>query len=124
MKHFSRAEFACKCGCGENKIADDFVAKLNVLCAEVPEAIVVTSGYRCPTHNAAVSKTGLTGPHTTGRAADLALQGRRAVELLTLALAGGQFTGFGLNQKGAGRFLHLDDLPNAAGQPRPHCWTY
>jgi len=31
-----------------------------------------------------------------------------------------------VNQKGphAARFIHLDDLPDAEGQPRPTIWSY
>ncbi len=34
--------------------------------------------------------------------------------------------GIGIKQKGdyASRFVHLDDLPNGSGQPRPWCWSY
>jgi hypothetical protein len=51
--------------------------------------------------------------------------GADALELVALALAYG-FTGIGVNQKGAhdGRFIHLDDLDNAPGQPRPCIWSY
>lgn len=122
--HFSVAEFGCKCGCGRNLIDADFVIKLNTAFLEIRFPIPVTSGYRCPEHNQKVSSTGANGPHTTGHAADLGVRGAQALELLTIATACGMFSGIGLNQKGEGRFLHLDDLKNAPGQPRPHCWTY
>ena len=54
---------------------------------------------------------------------DIAISGSRAVELVRMALASG-FTGLGVNQKGDARFIHLDDLPNKDGQPRPHIWSY
>lgn len=85
----------------------------------------ITSAYRCPDHNAKVSSTGRTGPHTTGRAIDIGVRGEQAFKLVQLALQyGTTFTGIGLQQKGQGRFVHLDDLPNAQGQPRPTVWTY
>jgi len=34
------------------------------------------------------------------------------------------FTGIGINQKGTGRFLHLDLLPNLLLHPRPTVWSY
>jgi zinc D-Ala-D-Ala carboxypeptidase len=40
-----------------------------------------------------------------------------------LALEQG-FTGIGVSQKGAIRFIHVDDLPDAPGQPRPTIWSY
>jgi zinc D-Ala-D-Ala carboxypeptidase len=45
------------------------------------------------------------------------------LEMIRMALSVG-FTGIGVKQHGAGRFIHLDDLPNAEGQPRPHLWSY
>ena len=83
----------------------------------------VTSGARCPTHNSNVSATGKTGPHTTGRAIDFGVRGPQALDVIPLALALG-FTGIGVNQKGASRFIHVDDLPDAPGQPRPYIWSY
>jgi uncharacterized protein YcbK (DUF882 family) len=121
-KHFTRNEFACK-HCGENKTPDDFIDKLDALREQCGFALPVTSGYRCPEHNSKVSHTGLTGPHTTGRAVDFGVRGDRAYKVMELAMRAG-FTGIGLNQKGDARFVHLDDLPNAPGQPRPTCWSY
>jgi uncharacterized protein YcbK (DUF882 family) len=67
-----------------------------------------------------VSTTGPNGPHTTGRATDFGISHVRALELLRHAV-GMAFTGIGINQKGSGRFIHLDDLDTV---PRPHIWTY
>lgn len=83
----------------------------------------VTSAYRCPEHNNRVSGTGRTGPHTSGRAIDLGVSHSRALELVRMALSMG-FTGIGIKQHGSGRFIHIDDLPNKEGQPRPHIWSY
>ena len=118
-RFFSRQEFACRCGCNGNLQADDFIAKLDALRAEVGFPLPVSSGYRCPDHNARVSTTGRTGPHTTGRAVDLAVDRTRAHTVLAAALRAG-FTGIGVQQKGATRFIHLDDL--ASG--RPTVWSY
>jgi len=84
--------------------------------------MTVTSGARCPTHNAKVSSTGLTGPHTKG-AIDFGLRGGDALTVIGIALREG-FTGIGVNQKGDKRFVHLDDLPNEPNQPRPWIWSY
>ena len=84
--------------------------------------LAVGSGYRCPAHNRKVSSTGPAGPHTTGRAVDLAVSGAAAVLLLGYALNLG-FTGIGVAQKGEARFLHLDDL-RAPEYPRPAIWSY
>ena len=120
---FSEREFQCKCGCGRANMSIAFMRRLQGLRTYIGEPFKITSGFRCPAHNAKVSKTGTTGPHTTGKAADIACSHTLAWEILTEATDHG-FTGLGVNQKGKSRFLHLDILPNAAGQPRPHIWSY
>lgn len=122
MSYFSDKELACKCGCGM-QIAPDFRAKLERLRERFGKPLVVTSGARCPAHNAKISSTGMTGPHTTGRATDFATSHGDALRLVDLALEQG-FTGIGVNQKGTSRFIHVDDLPDAPGQPRPTIWSY
>ncbi len=122
-KWFSRSEFICRCGCQTNEIADDFIDKLDQLRETCGFRLRVTSGYRCPSHNARVSGTGATGPHTTGRAADIAVDRERAFDVLAWAADIG-FSGIGIKQHGDGRFIHLDDLEHASGRPRPTVWSY
>ena len=120
-KYFTRDEFACKCGCGTNLIKDAFVGRLDLLREKCGFPLHVNSGYRCPKHNAAVSETGGTGPHTTGEAADIKVDRTNAYVLLGHAFALG-FTGIGIQQKGASRYVHLDTL--VAPAPRPTVWSY
>jgi len=120
IKHFTASEFQCHCGCGANEIKQELVEKLDMLRGWYGKPMVVTSGYRCPGHNQAVSTTGQAGPHTTGYAADIAASGADAFTLLKLAFATG-FTGIGVSQKGASRFIHMDIVP---GQTRPMIWSY
>ena len=122
MKYFNPAEFACK-HCGENKMDAAFLAELDELRARCGFPLSVTSGYRCPTHNQAVSTTGPDGPHTTGSAVDFGVRGVQALEVIRHAMLMG-FTGIGVQQKGVTRFIHIDNLPNAPGQPRPTIWSY
>ncbi len=100
-----------------------FLARLQGLRHAFGQPLRVASGYRCPARNQAVSTSGPVGPHTTGRAVDIAVAGPDALRLLDLALRHG-FTGFGLKQKGSGRFIHLDDLESAVSRLRPTIWTY
>ena len=120
--HFSKGELACRCGCGMLP-AQDFMDKVETLRVAFGKPLRVTSAARCPEHNSRVSRTGRTGPHTTGRAIDFGVDRGDAYQLASLAFASG-FTGIGFQQKGAGRFLHVDDLPNKPGQPRPTVWSY
>lgn len=117
-RYFTLAEFACK-HCKANEMTLGFITKIDALRRDVGFALPVSSGYRCPEHNARVSSTGRTGPHTTGRAVDFAVQGEQAHILILVALKSG-FTGLGVQQKGGGRFIHLDDLSTG----RPTVWSY
>lgn len=123
VEHFKAAEFQCHCGCDTNLIQPALVFKLDDLRTAFGKPLAVTSGYRCNEHNAAVSTTGFHGPHTTGLAADIAVSGRDAYVVLRLALAAG-WTGIGVSQKGASRFLHLDLIPDSFGHARPMVWSY
>ena len=85
----------------------------------VGEPLTVTSGYRCPTHNASVSSTGATGPHTTGRAIDIKADSRLRFLLIQAVLKQG-ITRIGV----AKTFIHLDDLDELDGFPSPRVWSY
>ena len=70
--HFNAREFRCKC-CGTHDIliSSELIDKLEQLHAAFHcSKIIVTSGYRCPTHDKAVGGTG-SGQHTKGTAADI-----------------------------------------------------
>jgi uncharacterized protein YcbK (DUF882 family) len=124
--HFTVAldpKLACSCGCGMLPELE-FMWRIERLRVVFGKPLKVSSGARCPEYNAKVSATrSRTGPHTTGRAIDFAVSHADADKLLGLSYQLG-FTGRGVNQKGAGRFVHFDDLPDAPGQPRPHLWSY
>lgn len=120
--YFLNSELECKCGCCLNVMHPDFMDKLIRLRILYARPITLSSAYRCPKHNKAVSKTGLHGPHTTGMAVDIAVNGQDAYELLRIAYNLG-FVGIGIKQSGDWdkRFIHLDMIP---GQTRPRVWTY
>lgn len=115
LRYFQRSEFICSCGCGRADMEFEFLKKLDVLRHTMGFPIHVTSGYRCPDYNEQVSSTGRTGPHTSGKAADLALSYSGARKALTTISE--LFDGVGLNQKGESRFVHVDTL-------EPRIWTY
>jgi zinc D-Ala-D-Ala carboxypeptidase len=127
VKFFKPSEFACKCGCGLDGTSMDmaFIYSLDALREKLGFPLRVSSGARCPAHNNKVSSTGLTGPHTRLCAVDLLIYGDRAFELAMQAPRFGM-SGIGINQKGpsAGRFVHLDNLPNTSEHPRPRIWSY
>lgn len=73
-KHFSRSEFACKCGCGYNTVDAQLLAILEDLRETVQSPITITSGCRCAAHNAREGGA-KNSQHLYGRAADIAVQG-------------------------------------------------
>lgn len=104
---------------------ESFIDRLQSLRDKYGKPMRITSGYRCPDHPAEAHRrdTGRLGPHTTGMAADIAIQGNEAYSLLRLAMQMG-FTGIGVQQTGDKRFLHLDTLTDNDGFPRPWIWSY
>lgn len=75
--HFNVSEFKCKCGNNHNTVLDDtLVQKLEQLYAKLNcSKIIVTSGYRCETHDRSVGGNG-SGQHTKGTAADICCYGQ------------------------------------------------
>jgi len=121
MKYFTDKEFACRC-CGKSEMNDrllDALDKMRELCCF---PFIISSGYRCPEYNNKVSSTGLTGPHTTGKAVDIVVSGKDAHKLLKYAYMY-NFTGIGISQRGdhSKRFIHLDIIE---GNTRPWIWSY
>lgn len=117
--HFSASELECRCGC---KMLPQLasVERLEAARVRCGFPFHVTSAARCPAHDA---KVGGKGPHRTGQAFDIRARGAEALKLVTMAREVG-FTGIGVSQKGDDRFIHIDDLPDAPGQPRPWIWSY
>jgi len=72
--NFSRFEFACKCGCGFDDIDPKVVAALQKLRDMLDKPIHVTSGCRCPAHNATLHGAAGGSLHMQGKAADIAIR--------------------------------------------------
>jgi zinc D-Ala-D-Ala carboxypeptidase len=125
LQHFKEAEFTCHCGCGKADMEPTFMIWLDGLRRDLRRPMVVTSGYRCPEYNAKVSSTGLDGPHTKGKAADIGMSGAAAFFLVSLAMQRG-VQGVGVKQHGPHerRFIHLDTLHHDEAGTRPWVWSY
>lgn len=120
--NFSKSEFDCK-HTGKNEMQHEFMTKLQELRTSYGKSMRITSGYRDYTHPVEAKKPNKNGSHPTGLAADIAVERGDAYQLLKLALQLG-FTGIGIQQKGGGRFIHLDTIGDNALQPRPTIWSY
>ena len=118
--NFSKHEFDCK-ETGENCMDESFMYRLQSLRSEYGKSMTITSGYRSPRHSIEAKKA-KPGAHSTGHACDILCDRGDAYALLSLAFKHG-FTGVGINQKGAGRFIHLDDL-QGGDELRPTVWSY
>ena len=123
-KYFTPDELVCRCGCETREISELFMMKIFNIRDYLQFSLPVTSYYRCPSHNRAVSGKSV-GPHTTSQAIDIQISGGRASKLIQAALDAG-ITGVGVKQHGKmnGRFLHLDDLTTEDGFRRPWIWSY
>ena len=119
---FSEHEFGCR-HCGKSLMQPIFMDRLFELRQRYNAPMMISSGYRCEEHPKEAGKSDGPGVHTTGRAADVLVTGRDAFRLVQVALQVG-FTGLGVQQKGASRFIHLDDVPDGLRVVRPMIWSY
>ena len=117
-QNFSPDEVKCS-HCGELKI-DEELMDLVQEARETLGPLRITSGYRCSEHNNNISSTGPTGPHTTGKALDIATSNSQQRKELIDYFAT-KVSGLGI----AKSFIHIDLLTDDDGfSARPNCWTY
>ena len=114
--HFNAKEFRCKCGKEHAfSISNELVDKLEKLYAALNcSKIIVTSGYRCPTHDKNVGGSG-TGQHTLGNAADICCYGQDGQPISSKIVCQKAqdigFTGIA-NITAAYIYTHVDVRPN------------
>lgn len=107
-KNFTKKEFDCK-ETGENEMKKEFMDKLQELRNKFGKSIIISSGFRSVKHSIEAKKL-QGGYHTKGLACDISCGSLNAYHIVKIALEVG-FTGIGVNQKGNGRFIHLDLRP-------------
>lgn len=103
-QHFTADEFRCRCGCNQVVVNARLIALLEAMRTHAGgRPIVITSGYRCPAHNAAVGGKP-NSAHVTGEAADIqAVFSEDKFRILSAAFATGCIRiGVG------GAFVHVD----------------
>lgn len=128
--HFSRAELACR-HCGEVRAHPALLQALEAIRAAhyAADGLVVVSGYRCRTHNAAVRGVP-GGQHTLGTAADIPMVAtvEQIAALRVVSGIGWQWVG----RLGRRRRLvrHVDvrhagpSNPTAGTPSKPTLWQY
>ena len=82
IKYFRKAEFACKCGCGASEMEEKLIKAADKVREYFGKPITVSSGRRCPTHNARVGGVS-NSRHLTGKAMDFCVSGISASMVLT-----------------------------------------
>ena len=125
-KYFSHKELKCK-HTGENKFDTEFLELLTKIRIECDFPFAISSAYRSPQHPIEMRKS-RAGAHTSGKAVDILCRGENAVKLVSVAIAFG-ITRIGIQQKGSGRFIHIDactqdDFPEIENYPEETIWSY
>lgn len=107
--HFTSNEFDCHGAgcCNQTRINSKLVEYVQKIRDHFNKPITITSGYRCPNHNAAVG--GATGSrHSVGDAADIVVQGIAPATVAAYAESIG-IKGIGLYETSKdGHFIHID----------------
>lgn len=116
-EHFNKSEFKCPCGCGSDNIDTGLVDKLEELRGFLGKPIVITSGVRCPAHNAAVGGVA-DSAHVSGKAADIRVHsGGELFQMLDFIIFHRIFTRIGIGKT----LIHVDvDL----SKPTNTVWVY
>jgi len=113
--NFQEWEFCCS-KTGRCDMDEGFLDRLQALRKALGVPIIVTSGFRDPSHPVEAVKAE-PGTHTLGLAADIkAESGKFKYQILREAMKLG-FTGIGIGKS----FVHLDIW---MGAPRPNVWIY
>ena len=79
-QHFSRKEFACQCGCGQDTVDVLLIDILERVRKYFKQPITITSGNRCASHNKSVGGA-VDSQHLTGKAADFKVKNVSSIEV-------------------------------------------
>lgn len=118
MRFFSKKEFLCQ-HCGQDGIQPEIVKVLDKMREQCGFPFVISSGYRCEDHPIEAAKA-TPGTHQKGYAVDIAVRGANALAVIRSAMEHG-IKRIGVNQKGSGRFIHVDCDPD---RQSPAIWSY
>lgn len=79
-ENFSRSEFACKCGCGQDTVDVVLIEILELVRDHFNQPITINSGNRCTVYNESVGGA-KNSQHLKGRAADITVKGHAPSEV-------------------------------------------
>ena len=124
-ENFSRSEFVCRCGCGEDRVNPMLVERLQIARNFLGRGMTITSGCRCVDHNenegGSPTSSHLVKPRGRSEefcdAADVEVRGGEYRFELDGALREGGFRRLGVHNK----FIHADIDPEKAS---PSLFTY
>jgi len=119
--YFKPKELACR-HTGDQGFDPDFLKTLNAIREECGFSFALSSAYRSPEHPIEARKE-VKGAHTHGKAVDILASGENALEIIRVAQKHG-IQRIGIQQKGSGRFIHLDACTEEDGFPCPSIWSY
>jgi uncharacterized protein YcbK (DUF882 family) len=119
--YFKPKELACR-HTGDQGFDLDFLKTLNAIREECGFSFALSSAYRSPEHPIEARKE-VKGAHTHGKAVDILASGENALEIIRVAQKHG-IQRIGIQQKGSGRFIHLDACTEEDGFPCPAIWSY
>ena len=110
IKHFTREEFACKCGqyCNGYPVEMDplLVQTADLVRTHFGRPVTVSSGLRCPRHNANVGGVS-NSRHLSGKAMDFSVAGKSANAVLEFVLQQPQIRyAYAIDTE----FVHMDVL--------------
>jgi zinc D-Ala-D-Ala carboxypeptidase len=112
-KNFYRDEFACKCGCGDDKIDKKLVSLLQEVRSEFGYPMRLTSSKRCAKHNKAVGGVEHSA-HLYGFASDIYCKDVH-LRYRLLPILFSKFKRLGVYSD----FIHVDVDHS---KPNPVCW--
>jgi len=115
-KHFTKDEFTCRCGCGENLISPPFIDLLDHARTLAGIPFIINSGYRCEKHNKEINSKS-NSAHVKGVAADIRVNTSFKRYLILMALIETGFNRIGI----ASNFIHADSSKELVQKV---IWTY
>jgi uncharacterized protein YcbK (DUF882 family) len=113
--HFSKHEFRCSC-CGRVEVSPRLIEVLEGIHTWAGIPMTITSGFRCPAHNAAVGGKP-NSAHLRGEAADFFVSGSQDRFKFLEAAFMGEALRIGIGPD----FIHIDV---AVDLPMEVCWLY